>query len=101
MRRDALCRVPYECCVVGHCWGDVGRLFEVGALVSGCCNDPTGGVDFGGILVVGLKGVVYDLCFCGCVMMKRSSFCIVGSVVEVVEWVVGSWGVLVVVGSEF
>ena len=43
MRRDALYRVPYECCVVGHCWGDVGRLLEVGALVSGCCNDPTGG----------------------------------------------------------
>jgi hypothetical protein len=42
-QRDALYRVPYECCVVGHCWGDVGRLLEVGALVSGCCNDPTGG----------------------------------------------------------
>ena len=62
---------------------------------------PRVGGNFGGVLVVGLKGVVYDLCFCGCVMMEGSSFCIVGSVVEVVEWVVGSWGVLVVVGSEF
>ena len=51
-------------------------------------------------MVVGLKGVVYDLCFCGCVMMEGSSFCIVGSVVEVVEWVVGSWDVPVVSWEE-
>ena len=49
---------------------EVDRLFMVTIVLSDGYIDATDGGSFGGVLVVGLKGAGYDLCF----MFERTVF---------------------------